>query len=133
MVDQPELLEDHADLTAQLGKFRPWRQRYIAAEQVNQTAGRPQRQIHQLEKRGFPRTAGSGKKVERPGLEREIYIAQNFRSDTIAHSDVFKTQHGNDGSLILPALEREQPFETERLGVSIQTKLARHQVSVKTV
>ena len=64
MIEQAKVLQHDADPLAQIGDLVLAEQRDIVAEQIDEAAGRPQRQEQQPQQRGL---AGAG----RPGEELE--------------------------------------------------------------
>ncbi len=93
MVEQAEILEDDADAPPHRGQFRPADRRYVAAEEGEQAAGRPERQEEQANQRGLAGAGGAGEELERLRLDLEGQIAQHFRSHAVAQSDILETDH----------------------------------------
>src|SRR5690606_1905285 len=100
VVEQPEILEHHADLAAH-GRHRAPRQgRDVAAEQGDQSPRRTMREEQELQQRRLPSAADAGEKMERPRLQREGQVAQNLRTHPVAHADVLESDNR------LPAFHR---------------------------
>jgi hypothetical protein len=60
------------------------------AEQVDQAAGRPQRQEQQLQQRGLPGAGRTREELEGMGGNQETEVAQNLRAEPVAQSDIFE-------------------------------------------
>src|SRR6202043_193288 len=60
------------------------------AEQVDQAAGRPQRQEQQPQQRGLAGAGRAGEELEGVGRDLETKVAQNLRAKPVAQSDIFE-------------------------------------------
>src|ERR1700694_4697494 len=60
------------------------------AEQVDQAAGRPQRQEQQLQERGLAGAGRTGEELEGVGRNCEIEVAQNLRAKPVTQADIFE-------------------------------------------
>ncbi|OIQ65125.1 hypothetical protein GALL_533180 [mine drainage metagenome] len=118
MIEQPEILQYDSDPLAQIGDFILAEQRDVMTEQVDQAAGRPQRQKQQLQKRGFARARWTGEELEGMGGNLEIEIAQNLRAKPVTQSDIFepnqvqlRSMRGATGSLkpVAPSRRGREP------------------------
>ncbi|GCC49420.1 hypothetical protein chiPu_0033478, partial [Chiloscyllium punctatum] len=65
-------------------------QRDILAEQIDQPAGRPQRQEQQPQQRGLARAGRTGEELERVRRDHEGEVAQNLRAEPVAQTDIFE-------------------------------------------
>src|SRR3546814_6492 len=67
------------------------RQRYrVLAEQPDDAAARPLREIEQPKQRGLARAARAGEEIERAGLEREADVGQRLRAGAVAQPHIFE-------------------------------------------
>src|SRR5664279_1008517 len=60
------------------------------AEQVDQAAGRPQRQKQQPQQRGLAGAGRTGEKLEGVRRDQETEVAQNLRAEPVAQTDIFE-------------------------------------------
>ena len=79
MRDQPEILEDDADPPAEAGQALARHGDDVLAEQADQPAARPLREIEQLEQRGLARARRAGEEIEAALAQRESEIATASR------------------------------------------------------
>ena len=90
MVEQAEILQHDADPPAQVRDVVLGEQRDVLAEQVDQPAGRPQRQEQQFQERGLAGAGRPGQELEGMGGNQEIEVAQNLRPEAVSQSDIFE-------------------------------------------
>ena len=64
MIEQAKILQHDADPLAQVGDLILAEQRDVVAEQIDQAAGRPQRQEQQPQQRGLAGAGRAGEKLE---------------------------------------------------------------------
>src|SRR6202035_1564225 len=76
---------------AQVGDLVLAEQRDVVAEQVDQPAGRPQRQEQQPQQRGLAGAGGTGEELEGMGGDLETEVAQNLRAEPVTQSDIFES------------------------------------------
>ena len=81
MIEQAEILQHDADPLAQVGDLVLAEQRNVMAEQVDQAAGRPQRQEQQPQQRGLAGAGGAGEELEGMGGDLKTEVAQDLRAD----------------------------------------------------
>ena len=74
MVEQLEILKHDADAAAQGRQFGVAERGDIAAEEIDQAAGRAQGEEQQLQQRGFSGARGAGEKAETAAVESETDI-----------------------------------------------------------
>src|SRR5579885_2358021 len=91
MVDEPEILEHHADLAPQARHVAPRRRGNFAVEQRYEPARGPLRQVHQLEQARFAGAAAAGEEMEGAGLQAERDVAQDLGTRAIPHADVLES------------------------------------------
>ena len=90
MVEQAEILQHDADPLAQIGDLFLAEQRDVVTEQIDQPAGRPQRQEQQAQQRGLAGAGGAGQELEGMGGDQEGEVAQNLRAEPVAQTDIFE-------------------------------------------
>ena len=90
VIEQAEILQHDPDPFAQIGDLVLAEQRDVVAEQVDQAAGRPQRQEQQLQQRGLAGAGRPGEELEGMGRNLETEVAQNLRAEPVAQSDIFE-------------------------------------------
>src|SRR3954451_1058219 len=74
------------------------------AEQVDEAAGRPQRQEQQAQQRGLAGAGGAGEELKGMRGDLKTEVAQNLRTQTVAQAYVFEADHAS------------APFEGTRRG-----------------
>src|SRR5579863_610109 len=84
VIEQPEVLQHDTDPLAQIGDLILAEQRDIMTEQIDEAAGRPQRQEQQLQERGLTGTRRASEELEGMGGNQEIEVAQNLRAKPVA-------------------------------------------------
>src|SRR6516165_5250528 len=94
MVDEAEILEDHADLAAQGRELVARRGGDVAAEERDEAAGRPLGEIHQLQQAGLAGAARAGEEMERSRGELDIDVAQHLGARAIPHPDILESYQG---------------------------------------
>src|SRR6202171_1614130 len=90
VIEQAKVLQHDADALAQVGDLILAEQRDVLAEQIDQAAGRPQRQEQQPQQRGLAGAGGAGEKLEGMGGDQETEVAQNLRAEPVTQSDIFE-------------------------------------------
>src|SRR4051812_17911769 len=65
------------------------------AEQVDEAAGRPQRQEQQAQQRGLAGAGGAGEELKGMRGDLKTEVAQNLRTQTVAQADVFEADHAS--------------------------------------
>ena len=90
MVEQPEILQHDADPLAQVRDLILAEQRDVVAEQIDEAAGRPQRQEQQPQQRGLAGAGGAGQELEGMGGDQEREVAQNLRAEPVAQTYIFE-------------------------------------------
>ena len=95
MIEQAEILKHHADLSAQGGKLMARHCGGVAIQQGDQAPRRPMGEIQQPEQGRLAGAARPGQKMKRSGVEREVYIAQDFGAVAVAHADILETNQPN--------------------------------------
>ncbi len=91
VVDQAEVLKDHAHAAAIGGQPFAGQGDHIGAEHADRPARRPLRKIKQPQQGRLARTACTGEEIEPPGKQREGHVGQNFAVGTVAQSDIVET------------------------------------------
>ena len=94
MVEQAKVLQHDADALAQVGDLVLAEQRDVMTEQVDQSAGRPERQEQQFQQRGLAGAGGAGQELEGMGGNLETEVAQNLRAKPVSQSDIFEPDQG---------------------------------------
>ncbi len=112
MVEQAEILEHHADAPPQRRERIRRQSRDIVAEQIDQPARRLEREKQHPQERGFARAGRPGEKLERVRLKPEADIAQHFRADAVAQTDVFEADHASSESALDGHRARAGPLVT---------------------
>ena len=115
MVEQAEILEDHADLAPEAREFGLAVLAHILAEQGHAAARRLQRLHHQLHQGCLAGTRRAGQELETLGRDRKVDIAENFRPDAIAQADILETHEVGLGR-----------FRPERKGALVSFREIRH-------
>src|SRR5258707_6429592 len=90
VIEQAKVLQHDADPLAQARDLVLAEQRDVVAEQIDQPAGRPQRQEQQPQQRGLAGAGGPGEKLEGVGGDQETKVAQNLRTQSVTQSNVFE-------------------------------------------
>src|SRR3984957_689408 len=90
VIEQAEVLQHDADPLAQVRDLVLAEQRDVVAEQVDQPAGRPQRQEQQPQQRGLAGAGRAGEELEGVGGDLETEVAQNLRAEPVTQSDIFE-------------------------------------------
>src|SRR6201999_1846292 len=90
VIEQTEVLQHDPDSFAQVGDLILVEQRDVGTVQVDEAAGRPQRQEQQLQERGLAGAGRTTEELERMGGNEETEVAQNLRAEPVAQSDVFE-------------------------------------------
>ena len=99
MIQQPEILEHHADAAAKRRQIAAARGGKFLPEQGDEPPGRRLGQIDQLQKRGLARAGQAGQEGEGAAFQLESDIAQHFGPGAVPHADIFKANHGADHSV----------------------------------
>ncbi len=97
---QLEFLEHDPHLAAQRRQGRARERRDVAPEQGDDPPGRLQRQVEELEQRGFARAAFPGQEVERTLGEREGHVLQDFGPESVTESRVLEANDVVVGRLL---------------------------------
>ena len=97
MVQQAEILEDHADLAAQRGHLGPAERADILPQDRQKAARRAQAQMHHVQEGGLAGAAGAGQEMKAAGLDRDTDVLQYLGADAIPESDIIKTDHRDSG------------------------------------
>jgi hypothetical protein len=105
--DQAEVLEDDADAPAILGQGFARRVAQLLPKQAETTAGRPLREVEELEQRRFPGTGRAGEEIEAPILEAEIEIAQNLSAGPVPQPNAI--EFGDLCQLLYPSPKAGRP------------------------
>src|ERR1700694_356119 len=90
VIEQAKVLQYDADPLTQIGDLILAQQRDVMAEQIDQAAGRTQRQEQQPQQRGLAGAGRSGEELEGMGGNQETKVAQNLRAKPVTQSDVFE-------------------------------------------
>jgi hypothetical protein len=90
MVEQAEILEDHAHAAAQSRELILRDLRHILAEERDETAGGLHREQDEPQQGRLARAGGTGEELERVRLDRRSEVAQNLRAHAIAHAHVLE-------------------------------------------
>src|SRR5467141_3007111 len=90
MIEQAEVLQHDTYSLAQVGNFIFAEHRDVVAEQIDQAAGRPQRQEQQPQQRGLAGAGRPGEELEGMGGDQETEVAQNLRAKPVTQSDIFE-------------------------------------------
>ena len=94
MVEQPVLLEHHADAPPERRSLAPRHGQHVLAEQADPSARRLVGQVDQLEQRAFPRARGAGEEMEGSGPQLEGDVLQHLRRAAVAHAHAFEADDG---------------------------------------
>ena len=90
MIEQAKILQHDTDPLAQVGDLILAEQRDVMAEQIDQAAGRPQRQEQQPQQRGLAGAGRAGQELEGMGGDHETEVAQNLRAKPVTQTDIFE-------------------------------------------
>ena len=90
MIEQAEILQHDADALAQVGDLLLAEQRDVLAEQIDEAAGRPQRQEQQAQQRRLAGAGRAGQELEGMGGDQESEVAQNLRTESVTQADIFE-------------------------------------------
>src|SRR3979411_1692496 len=90
VIEQAKVLQHDADPLAQIGDLILAEQRDVMTEQIDQAAGRPQRQKQQPQQRGLAGAGRSGQELEGMGGDQETKVAQNLRAKPVTQSYIFE-------------------------------------------
>jgi hypothetical protein len=93
VVEQPEFLEHDPDPPPERWQLVPRGGRDIPPEHGDRPPGGPFRQVDEFQERRFTRAGWSGEQVERPLVERERNVTQDFRPQSVPHPDILEADH----------------------------------------
>jgi hypothetical protein len=91
VIEQAEVLEDHADATAQMRQFGARDAGAILAEDGDQSACRLQRHEQQAQQCRLAGPRRSAQELERALRDVQGNVAEDFRTHAIAEADIFET------------------------------------------
>jgi hypothetical protein len=86
VADEAEVLEDDADPPAVLRQGLARRLGKLVAEQPDAAAGRPLRQIQELQQRGLAGAGRAGQKIEAASRQPELEVAQHLRAGPVTQA-----------------------------------------------
>ena len=92
-VDQPEILEHHANPPPQRGPGGAIQRRRIAVEQPQRTVRGLLGQADNVQQGGLARAGCAGHKTEIAGLQRQRDVVQQLGAAVIALSNMFEPDH----------------------------------------
>ena len=110
MVQQPKILEHHADAAAKRRQLAATRGGKFLPEQADKPPGRRLGQIDQLQKGGLACTGKAGQEGKRASLQFKTDIAQHFGTRAVPHADIFKANHGATIASGCLAVIRRAPY-----------------------
>jgi hypothetical protein len=90
VIEQAKILQDDTDALAQIGDLILAEQRDVMAEQIDQPAGRPQREKQQPQQRGLAGAGRTGEELEGVWGNQETEVAQNLRAEPVTQTDIFE-------------------------------------------
>ncbi len=90
MRDEAKILEHDADPATQRGQARARHGDGILAEQPDEPAAGPLREIEKLEQRGLASPRGAGEEIKAAGIQREADVGQRLRARAIAQTDILE-------------------------------------------
>src|SRR5581483_302697 len=90
VIQEPKILQHDSNSLAQIGDLVLAEQRDILAEKIDQAPGRPEREKQQLEQRSLAGPRRPREKLEGMGGNLETEVAQDFRAESIAQTDIFE-------------------------------------------
>src|SRR6266481_4940457 len=73
------------------------------AEQIDQPAGRPQRQEQQFQQRRLAGARRPGEELEGMGWDQEVEVAQDLLPQSVSQSDIFEPNQAQLRSTLGPA------------------------------
>ena len=94
MIEEPEILKDHADAAAQARDGILVEGRGVAAEQGDEAARRPERQKDQAQQGRLTGARGPGEELEGLRCDIEAEILQDLGPHSIAQTDVLESDQG---------------------------------------
>ncbi len=127
VVEQAEILEDHADPASQHGDIPCRHVLHVVTEHPHQAPAGTAAEMQQAQQRRLASTGTPGQKVKRTFRQLQIQVAQDFRPGAIAQSDIAHGDQRFAGSvcplllhvcLALPALNSFGPAVGTRAGVA---------------
>src|SRR3979411_484361 len=122
VIEQAKVLQHDADPLAQVGDRILAEQRDVMAEQIDQPAGRPQRQEQQPQQRGLAGAGRSGEELERMGGDQETEVAQNLRAKPVTQSDIFEPNQAQLRSMWGAAGNREPEARSSLVPRRLRTR-----------
>ena len=93
MVEQAELLEDHADAAAERRKALAVELGHVLAEEADRAAAGALGQEEKPEQRGLAGARWAGEKGKLPHIHAEVHILEDFRPVTITQAHILKPYH----------------------------------------
>ena len=90
MADEPEVLEDHADASPEVGKRFAGSLAKIFAEEPDPAARRSLRQVQELQQRCLSRARRASEEIEASCRQREIEVAEHLGARSVAQSHAFE-------------------------------------------
>ena len=90
MADEPEVLEDHADASPEVGKRFARSLAQVFAEEPDPAARRPLREVEELEQRRLSCARRAGEEIEAASRQREVEVAEHLGARSVAQSHAFE-------------------------------------------
>src|SRR5688500_3847514 len=94
MVEQSNVLEHHADPSAERAEIIAAQARDIAPEQGELALRRPLQQAEQTQERGLAGPRGAHQEDEVAARQGEVEVVQDLRAVTVAQGNIVEPEHG---------------------------------------